>query len=103
MLFQCQILMLNYFKGMEDLNQAQRMKRLYDVYEINSQVNLYNAQIRNVQLIQGQYDRAMDNVQQNVDDWKIMQDLKLQVLEEEGQIEKRKKPDMKKRLNMKEV
>ena len=79
------------FKGMEDLNQAQRMKRLYDVYEINSQVNLYNAQIRNVQLIQGQYDRAMDNVQQNVDDWKIMQNLKLQVLEEQGQIEKEEK------------
>ena len=79
------------FKGMEDLNQAQRMKRLYDVYEINSQVNLYNAQIRNVQLIQGQYDRAMDNVQQNVEDWKVMQDLKLQVLEEQGQIEKEEK------------
>ena len=44
-----------------------------------------------MQLIQGQYDRAMDNVQQNVDDWKIMQDLKLQVLEEEGQIEKEEK------------
>jgi len=72
----------------QDLSQAQRLERLYDVYEINSQVNQYNAQLRQVQLYQGQYTEAMDNVKDNVDDWVEMQNLQLNILEEEGKLEK---------------
>jgi len=74
--------------GMEDLNQAQRLERLYDTYEVNQQINLYNAQLRQVSLYEGRYQDAMDNVKESVEDWEEMQKMQLDILEEEGEIEK---------------
>lgn len=75
-------------RGLEDLNQAQRLDRLYDTYELNTQINQYNALNRNAQLLQGQYTQAMDNVKESVDDWQTEQDLKMQILDEQGSLEK---------------
>jgi hypothetical protein len=71
-----------------DLSQQQRLDRLIDVYEINKDINLYNASNRNLQLLQGQYQMAMDNVRDTMDDWSEMKRLELMVLEEYGVLEK---------------
>jgi hypothetical protein len=75
-------------KGMSDLTQEQRIDRLYDVYELNTMINAYNAQNRTVKLLNGKYEQAMDNVRESVDDWAEEQRLKLQLLGEMGQLEK---------------
>jgi hypothetical protein len=85
--------------GSENLDQAQRLKRLYDVYEINTNVNVYNAQLRNVQLLQGQYQMAMENVQQSVDDWVTEQNLKMDILTEQGQLEKEERAKIESEIN----
>lgn len=71
-----------------DLSQTQRLDRLYDVYELNSNINELNTQLRNQDLINGKYDRAIANVQANVDDFAAQKELELDILEQEGKIEK---------------
>ena len=73
---------------MSTLDQNQRLDRLYDVYKLNTAVNVYNAQTRNVQLLQGQYEMAMNNVKESVADWSEWQNMQLDLLTETGQLEK---------------
>jgi len=75
-------------KGIADLTQEQRIDRLYDVYSVNTMINAYNAEVRNLQLLQGQYQMARENAQMNVDDWVEQQSLMLDILTEQGQLEK---------------
>jgi hypothetical protein len=73
--------------GMENLEQAQRLDRLYDTYEINTVINEANAVNRNLQLQQGNYKAAMENVQASMDDWGELQQLRLAILDEQGKLE----------------
>jgi hypothetical protein len=89
-------------KGLNELSQAQRIDRLYDVYALNTQINSYNADVRYAQLLQGQYEQAQDNVQETIGDWKEEQMLMLDILEQEGQLEKEARADAENEIAYKE-
>jgi hypothetical protein len=73
--------------GSENLDQQQRLTKLYDTLEINKLINQSNSLNRNLQLQQGNYAAAMDSVKASVDDWTEMQQLSLKVIEEQGNLE----------------
>jgi hypothetical protein len=74
-------------KDMNNLEQAQRLDRLYNVYEINTVINQSNALNRNLQLQQGNYQAAMQNVQDTMEDWTELQQLRLQIIDEQKGLE----------------
>jgi len=75
-------------REMGQLDQNQRISRLHDIYQLNTMINAHSAATRNAQLMQGQYQMAMDNVRESVGDWMEYQQLKLNLLTEMGQLEK---------------